>query len=113
MSRHPSLIRLVLLAGVAALAACAGAPVAPPAPPSPSPAPAAPSLSLIPQVARIERLPGGFDLHAGATLATAPGDAGALAAARWFADHVRSSRGLALVVGGEAKPAIRFTRDPA
>ncbi|OZB61963.1 MAG: beta-hexosaminidase [Lysobacterales bacterium 14-68-21] len=114
MRRRLLLIRIALLAAAAiAVGACAPSVADRPAANAvnTAPLPAAAPLSLIPQVASLQPASGSFPLRSGDALGVPPGDAGAADAARWLADHVRSSRGLALVVGGEAKPAIRFTRD--
>lgn len=68
---------------------------------------AEPALALLPMPQSVVRSTGSFTVANGATIAAT--DAGATAAARLLADHVRTTRGLALTPGTAG--AIRLVRD--
>lgn len=68
---------------------------------------AEPALALLPMPQSVVRGTGSFTVANGATIAAT--DAGASAAARLLADHVRTTRGLALTPGTTG--AIRLVRD--
>ena len=67
-------------------------------------------LPLVPMPQSVTRAAGSFTVRDGARLGTPAGDAGAAAAARLLAAHVKVERGLTLApVQGDA--AVRFVRD--
>lgn len=72
-------------------------------------------LSLIPQVASLQRQPGRFALSGATPLNVPAGDASAAASAQWLADRIKQSRGLVLAVheSSVSGDAIRFERDPS
>jgi hexosaminidase len=76
--------------------------------PAAAPAP----LPLVPMPQTVTRGRGSFTVADGARLAVPAGDAGARAAARLLAAHVRVERGLTLAPVVDDAP-IRFVRDPS
>ncbi|WP_271300436.1 beta-N-acetylhexosaminidase [Sphingomonas sp. CV7422] len=95
--------------GIAIVVGAALALLTAPAAARPAP-PAAGELPLVPLPQSVTQGSGSFLVADGARVGTPPGDAGAAAAARLLAQHVRAARGIALApVAGEA--AIRFVRD--
>ncbi|MFT4198925.1 MAG: family 20 glycosylhydrolase [Pseudoxanthomonas sp.] len=72
-------------------------------------------LPLIPAPVEGERRSGRLDVGAGTPISVVPGDATALRSARYLADLLRRTRGLALAVKTEATPtpgSIRLALDP-
>ena len=76
---------------------------------APTAAPAQDALPLLPLPQSVTRAAGSFTVRDGAGIAAT--DAGATAAARLLAAHVKAERGLALIPGTTG--AIRFVRDAA
>ena len=68
------------------------------------------TLPLTPMPAAVVLGSGAFTVRDGAVIATSPGDAGAVTAARVLAEHVKTERGLNLTSGTGAA-AVTFTRD--
>ncbi len=68
---------------------------------------AEPALALLPMPQSVVRGTGSFTVANGASIAAT--DAGATAAARLLADHVRTTRGLALTPGTTARSASSAT----
>lgn len=70
----------------------------------------APDLRLLPRPASVVAAPGRLSLGPGSTVAVPPGDAGALAAARWLAELTRRTQGLELSVVEGDRGTVRFAR---
>ena len=75
--------------------------------------PSAAPLSLIPQVAQLQRQPGAFVVDGRTRLLVMPGDAGARRIAQQFADWLQRSRSLQVPIaeGSAGDHAIAFARD--